>query len=86
MTKKESITGEAVVSLIMQSDQDQGNLTCPQLEVGATWLCALSSWQGRAAFLTLPGPNLSFSLPEADSSGLMQPCASHWVPALVFVN
>lgn len=82
MTKEKSITDEAVV--IMQSDQ--ANLTCPQLEVGATWLCALSSWQGRADFLTLPGPNLRFSLPEADSSGLVQSCASHCVPALVFVN
>lgn len=84
MTKEESITDEAVVSLIMQSDQ--ANLTCPQLEVGASWLCALSSWQGRAGFLTLPGPNLSFSLLEANSSGLMQSCASLWVPALVFVD
>lgn len=36
MTKEESVTNGAVVSLIMQSDQ--ANLTCPQLEVGAAWL------------------------------------------------
>jgi len=38
------------------------------------------------AELKLPGPNLSFSLPEANFSGLMQSCAFHWVPARVFVN
>lgn len=68
----------------MQSDE--ANFTCPQLEIAAAWLCALSSWQGRAGFLPLPGPNPSFSLPEADSSGLVQSCASPWMPALVFVN
>lgn len=45
-----------------------------------------SSWRGRTGFLKLPGPNLSFFLPEANSSGLMQSCAFHWMPALVFVN
>lgn len=69
MTEEEGITDEAVVNLIMQSDQ--ANLTCPQLEVGAAWLCALSSWQGRAGFLTLPGPNLSFSLPEAHPDAIL---------------